>query len=318
LAWALLRLKRFEEAEAHYRYIIKRHPMGLDPPLNLAESLVSQGKITEAVDILQVQALREPHNPHVLFLLANAYVEAGQFQDALATFRRVVNLDPTDPEVLTNLAATLNELGHWDDALAVSRRALQQRKHPVAARNVANALRGLEKWDDAVEAYRTTLELDNDSPEARMDLAVALIEAGRCDEGIHMLETMASDSSDSRVLARLSYGHRRAGNVERAIKAAENFVRLFPRSDEAHEAHALALFAAKRFQESAESFLAVLTISPGSIKAMLGLGAALSSVGAYRSAMEWFDRAAAQAPGCFDDDPELQDLVDRSRRATRA
>jgi protein O-GlcNAc transferase len=316
LAWALLRLKRFEEAEAHYRYIIERHPKGLDAPLNLAESLVAQGKASEAVAILQVQALREPYNPHVLFLLANAYVEVAQFQDALATFRRVVNLDPTDHEALINLAATLNELGHWEDGLAVSRSALKRRKHPLAARNVANALAGLKRWDEAVEACRTTLVLDQGSPEARMDLAMTLIESGCLDEGMEILETMASHTSDPRVLARLSYAQRKAGDAASAAKTAEEALKLRPSSAEAHGAYGWALFELKQWSESARSFRAALTSSPKDVNAMLGLAASLSSLGDHAAALEWFARALAEFPACLDDDAELRDLFRMTFRSS--
>lgn len=318
LAWALLRLRRFEESEEQYRYIIQSQPMGLYPPLNLAESLVGQGRVTEAVAILQVQALRWPYNPHVLFLLGNAYVEAGQFQDALATFRRVVNLDPTDHEALINLSATLNDLGHWEDALAVSRSALNRRKHPLAARNVANALAGLKRWDEAVEACRTTLALDKGSPEARMDLAMALIESGRLDDGMETLAMMASHTSDPRVLARLSYGQRKAGNFAGAVKTAEDAVRLCPSSAEAHGAYGWALFGLKQWSESAQSFRTALTSSPKDVNAMLGLGASLSSLGDHASALEWFERALTDFPTCLDDDGELRDLCALSRQTISA
>jgi predicted Zn-dependent protease len=106
-----LRLKRFAESEAQYRHIIQRQPMGLYPPLNLAESLVAQGKVAEALAILQVQALRSPDNPHVLLLLGNAYVEAGQFQDALA---------------MLGLGASLSSLGDHASALKWFERALAE------------------------------------------------------------------------------------------------------------------------------------------------------------------------------------------------
>jgi tetratricopeptide (TPR) repeat protein len=193
-------------------------PTLLDAELSLAETRLSEGRLTEAeAHCRRALAVREdlPQAEHVLGVVA---YQKGKINDAIVHVRRAVHLAPTvalyhanlgemlrligepgraaeeaqcalaiDPNMtaaLSNLGAALYDLGKYEEAAVAQRRAIAVKPDFAEAHsNLGNALHALRRFDEAIESYRWAVELKPDYADAWANLGTTLHHSGRFAEG---------------------------------------------------------------------------------------------------------------------------------------
>jgi tetratricopeptide (TPR) repeat protein len=317
-AWILTRNKRHKEAIREYRLLIEQATDEIDGPMNLAENLIAVKQSMEAKSIMEALAERVPTNVDVLHLLAGAYVGCDQLQDALVTYRRIVTLQPRDFEAYSNLAATLYQLGHWEDAVKYSRRALEIHRHPAPYHTLGRALGELGFWSDAVDAFRSAADLDLDpgSDEPSLHLAIALMEAGRHEEAVQILDQVTMQrTANGLALSTLSYVLRRGDRIDEAVATARTAVNVSSQLHESHRALGWALLKYGLGSEALECFRRALEIEADDADATLGLAAALSSVREYRQALIAFNDVLTRSRDILEDYPDVRPYLEETRRA---
>lgn len=105
LADALIKLCRFEEAEAEYRKALQHSPDAIGLKLGLANAFVGQGKSAFAVVMLE-DVVKQPSAPPSAFVaLAKLLAKAGQVAEAVDRYKQGVELDPSAADA--ELAASL-------------------------------------------------------------------------------------------------------------------------------------------------------------------------------------------------------------------
>ena len=152
--------------------------------------------------------------------LGRARAAAGQLDDAVGSFQRALELDPSASAVHYALAQVVRDLGdldrariHLEQSGDVTTRIVDPLINPLAGVALSvqfYLVQGAEALDDqnhaaAVQAYRSALELDAGSVEARRGLAAALLPLGDRDgarqallEGLAVVaETLQAEGEDS-------------------------------------------------------------------------------------------------------------------------
>jgi tetratricopeptide (TPR) repeat protein len=184
-----------------------RRALGLDPLWSptltaLAELLLTAGRSTEAVTLLQRAVQGSPRFPRAALLLARHYLDTGR------------------PEVALDVVTPWCSSGRLDQELS--------------ALHVA-ACAALGRQHEAVAHYRRVAALAPDDPVAAHALAVALIAADQPEEG----ESLARQAlGRTRATAALHHTHARSlitlERFEQAELALRECVRLAPRFADAH------------------------------------------------------------------------------------
>jgi protein O-GlcNAc transferase len=177
---ALMRLvqaQRLTDAEQAARQILSRRPAHYFALKALSYALISQGRMEEALPILEFAVPRFDRDPELHNNLGIVLSYLMRWDEALACFRRSLVLQPREPEVLKNLGSALCRMNRWDDAVPVLLQAMEH--HPgdyiEAIRSLAAALLALQRLDEALVCFRELWQADPDNTYALYNLiAVSL------------------------------------------------------------------------------------------------------------------------------------------------
>jgi TolB-like protein/Tfp pilus assembly protein PilF len=122
----------------------------------------------------------------------NVLENLGQWTECKEAYRRSIELDPNFATGHQWYARNLSEEGYIDEAMVEIKRAVEL--DPLAPRildNYAGYLTWLGKYPEALEILDRVLAIQPGSPQAEYFRGLALVRAGRAEEGRTILETLA-------------------------------------------------------------------------------------------------------------------------------
>ena len=152
-------------------------------------------------------------------LLASIEDLAGRSAEAVRAWRQAIRLDPDDVALRRNLLRSLSAAGLQEESIGEARALLQIRPESVAARfHAGRAMLELGRVDAAVPLLEGVAGLD---ARARVPLATAYLRSGRGSEAIPLLEAALVDGEDERLLFQLSRAYQSAGRTADARSALE-------------------------------------------------------------------------------------------------
>ncbi len=216
---------RLEQAEDLARRTIQRRPqMGLGYS-NLAQVLLDQGRIEEALRLMIDAERRGLASAFLQRQLALTLAQVGQAQDAVRLMER--HAGSRDPDALNVLGLVLAESGETDRARDILLRSLElDERNPQARQNLALAALHAADWPLCEREAREALALNPALPLAWNYLGIALFNQRRMDEAIEAWQqSVALDPRDLGVLFNLGSVAARAGRQKIARPALERFVR---------------------------------------------------------------------------------------------
>lgn len=133
-----LRVGRVDDAVAAFRRALEANPASAEARVDLAAALAAQDNPLAAIGLLREAAAAAPDNATARFNLGVLLHHQGDVDGALVHLRRAVELAPEDGGAWLALADALLEGGAADDALAAARRA-RDSGAPAAAAGFAEA-----------------------------------------------------------------------------------------------------------------------------------------------------------------------------------
>ena len=216
---------RLEQAGDLARRTIQRRPqMGLGYS-NLAQVLLDQGRIEEALRLMVDAERRGLASAFLQRQLALTLAQVGQSQDAVRLMER--HAGSRDPDALNVLGLVLAEAGEIDRARDILLRSLEfDERNPQARQNLALAALHAGDWSLCAREAREALAVNPALPLAWNYLGIALFNQRRTDEAIEAWQqSVALDPRDLGVLFNLGSVAARAGRREIARPALERFVR---------------------------------------------------------------------------------------------
>ena len=130
IAWIEIgRLHQRERAhEAAEQAFLKAKELGsLSPSLygHLAETLMEQGRDSEAIEQLEYVVSHDPSDPRIWYRLGVLNDRLGRHDEAVEAFEQAIDLDPEDPVFYQGLGFTLETEGHRSEAIKCFKRALE-------------------------------------------------------------------------------------------------------------------------------------------------------------------------------------------------
>ena len=232
--------------------------------IETARQLVAEGRLEEAVPLLERARSADPENPDALWMLAVARLRLGNLAEAVGLaeeFGRLVPDSPTGPLLR------------------------------------ASAFTALGRIPEAAAALREALERDPRHPEARRDLAVLLGRQGQLEEATARLEELRAEyPGRPEVLAPLGVLYVQQGRGADGLSALTQAVQADPDSFEARH-HLGALYSGLgQFGSAAPQLEAALALRPGDPEVLFEICLLRSREERLEDARAACEAAAAAAP----------------------
>jgi len=283
-----LRERRFDEAVGHFRAALERVPQASSIHYSLAMAYRGLGRLDEAeshlerrstgginvgdpiVDSLQTLVRGE----RGLVVQGRRAYDAGQYEEAAAAFARAIEAAPDSATARVNLGLTQLQLGKTADAVATLRAAFELAPDDTdVVRDFLRVLLRLQQVDEAIAVLTKSQSVHPDDEESLVALAILLAQRARYGEAVSLLaeanRRFPERTDTATTLARLL-----ASSPDRSLR-------------DGRRAYELAL--------------AVYTTSPTPVHRET-VAMALAELGRCDEALEWMQRAVAEAAQANDAD----------------
>ena len=319
LGEALLLRDQYERAEAYFRKALAIDPKLAAANFQLARTLVHQGKMQEAVMILELGADERSLPDGHYRLLGEAYQALKDFRKAKASYQEALKLNPNSAEAHYGLSRVCAQLGeseksaeHFErfsvlknkseeearrvrdnfDTLAITRKSVAQTHTDVGRvyMTEGRAREGEELW---LKASR----LDPENTISRLQLAVLYQQMNRPREALKFYEEVAKiDPADALVQLNVGRVSVKLNEVERAEKAFNEVIRLAGSQVEGHSSLAeLYLRTRRNLREAVQLAETAVKLAPEAQYYAL-LAQAYAMTGNRAGALGAFDRAIELRP----------------------
>jgi tetratricopeptide (TPR) repeat protein len=169
-------LKQPKDAIAAYQRAVDMEPGDLHTMDALAQALLSNDQLDEALKQYKELAAADPENPEALVHISEIQRRQGKYEDALATVRKARKLDPTSLEAGYNEGLLLDVLGRFEEATQTYAAMVDLTSHANGAyTDEEKNNRGIflerlgaiyleqNKPDQAIAAYQKMIDMGGDS-----------------------------------------------------------------------------------------------------------------------------------------------------------
>ncbi|HMK31477.1 MAG TPA: tetratricopeptide repeat protein [Terriglobales bacterium] len=331
------RQRRYAEAEAVFKRVLQLDPKSLVACRNLANALLAQDKLDEAVEQYKLAEKLAPQDPDVKVELARLYLGRGNFAEALSTVEAIPR-DRFPPAALPVKAASLLGLGRASEAAALIDRAknspdtgMELAEVFLAANRADDALKALNltaptskrlpahfyylkgealkaqrQFGPALAAYRQSLALDPGSISTLLAMAETYAAQGQHADSVATLERARTLDPDSLpVLRHLTEEAMAAGRNLKAKEAASELVKKSPANPEDKYLAAAVMLQQGEYRSATQLLEDYVAVRPNEPKAYLGLGISYLNQLRYPQAREALQHALRLDPGLAEAEYEL-------------
>lgn len=159
--------------------------------LRLGESLLQEGRPTQALaELIKANDLN-PSHPVIRNTLGIAYLEKGMVRQAIHQFEKALELDPQYAEAYNNLGAALLRDGRAQEAIKALTKALENPTYPTphfAHFNLGQAYFALQDYEAARTHYKEAVKLSPSYSLAYHGLGLAWKASGHLKEAAEALQ----------------------------------------------------------------------------------------------------------------------------------
>lgn len=226
------RWKRFEAAEQSFARAFERDPNDLAYMLAYAELLAGNGRLNEAIAVIEPRVSQFDQTPALRDALARLLEQAGRLEQAVEHYRRAVVAEGADASIRERLAVALFRLERFDEALGQLNRLdhealLDNRADLQTVR--ADCLAATGRFPEARTVYEQATRTDPTYVPAFRGLArAALAEGDRRRAGIAIAKATALKPGDPQTIVLAGCIELAEGRTDSARRAFEKALAIEP------------------------------------------------------------------------------------------
>jgi tetratricopeptide (TPR) repeat protein len=275
LATILLEQGHFDEAEQHFRIVLKRWPDDPAAILGLGKLAFVRGRLEESLTYLNRAASNRHTAKASRHLIATVYQRLGQTEEATQVIREVAEL-PNDvplPDPFIDEASNVRtgRKAWLDYATQLIRQGRLDEATPLVLRTVRVYPNSAEAWIllARIHMRRKDYAAAKDSWEMALERAPEAVEA-HMQLGVTLLHT---------------------GQANAAIERFQRAIELKPNLSEAHHNLGLSFTAVGQTGDALKAFREAIRLQPGFVDSYLGMADLLGSAGDIGQARKLLDQA---------------------------
>lgn len=292
-----------DEALALLDKEVKNHPQNKRLRLNLAQRLISNGKILEAKQQFLALAKQYPNDLEVRFALALVCLENKDWDEAIGYLHTLQDEGINPNAIYYYLASAYNEKGDKEQALANYRQVTGGENYLAATANTANILFERKQISEAQQLLAATRKKH---PE--LATALYLFEVEQLQKGDQLAEAMGvinqallADPQNITLLYSRAILAEQTNNLTRAEQDLRQIIKLDPNNDTAINALGYILTdRTTRYQEALILIRRALEINPDNPAALDSFGWVKYKLGDLTTAQNYLQQAYTINP-----DPEI-------------
>ena len=291
LDWAMaLRAEgRVADAVALLEELVAAEPGTLLARVELARAQAADHQLDAARASWETVLAADPSHVEAAAEVGHCRRRSRRYVQALGAYDAALKLDPRRTDALYGRAETLRLLGRWVDAVGWFRRTIDGAPaHVEAIVGLAQTLSALDKHHEAEPLLRRALALQPD----REDLAEAL------QRNQASVRAAAEEGRRERAQTAFDRGRRRMkdGRAADAVDAFREAVRVDPTYVAAHYLLGLCLVEVRAYDNAVDAFEAVLRHDPEHLDAAWRRADVLRRAGQLVAALEAYDAVLARDP----------------------
>jgi len=191
-----------------------------------AQKLLAQGRLTEAMVLLEIICNRDPQDADSLINIGRIYGLRGNFSKARECFEHVVKVKPNSTEAYINLANALIRLGLLQEAVSAYKKVLDIKPDDMVAHKYLNAtLVRSGKLVEAYDGYDRMLALSPNNPQVITAKAKVLEIKGEKEKAYELLKPLIKQyPNNPKIAVAFAAVCSDVGHSDDAIKMLENII----------------------------------------------------------------------------------------------
>ncbi len=230
VAEALATEGRLEEALQQFALAIEENPTLTTAYMGMADIYRERGDYSAAEVGYRRAATLEPSNFDAQFNHGLVLQLLNRLSEAIRAYVRALSIEPNDFEANLNLATAYLQIGEPRQGLFYAQHAVElDTRNGMARVNLAAVYSAIGRHNDAVREYQAAAELMELTPELLLNLADSLGKARRYREMLNTLTQLVKLSPSAPAFERLGYAHFRLNELDKALDAFGESVRLDPK-----------------------------------------------------------------------------------------
>jgi tetratricopeptide (TPR) repeat protein len=257
-----------------------------------AMTFVQVGYWRDTLSLFTHCAAVTPDNVIVREYLGIGFARKGDAEAALREFKEALRFEPADIRTFYNIGNVLVLLGRTDEAIEYYNRVLEA-KPGDADTCIALASARTIKGETALalDSYREGLKYHPENTVLRGELALALLQLNRVDEGIMELERVAKIKADSTTYCNLGIAWAQKGQLGRAMEYYAKSIQLKPDNAKAHYNLGNAYFTQNMPEKAIAEYRAAIRAMPDYVRAYDMLAIVLIQAGKIGEAIVAYEQA---------------------------
>ncbi|MGD1072138.1 MAG: tetratricopeptide repeat protein [Bryobacteraceae bacterium] len=296
LAAVSLAQNRIPDALKSLNDAIKAKPDDWDAQSLRIETLIAskdKKQLDEAIAAAQGLIKRQPRNPRLPYLLANAYLAKGDEKSAVAAYQQAAAIGKQVLAPRLALARISKEKRDAAGMLRYSGEVLAVNPREPDARLIHAD--GLAAQGNFAEADREMSALVKDSPESaevRSDAALLFLREKRTRMAIEAFQALlAARPDDQRALAGLTTAYMQQGSWDEAIRVVDNEVKRDPTSAPKRLLLSAVALRLRRPELALQQYQALAQAHPESADYQFELGQLYAAMGEKKKAIAGYEAA---------------------------
>lgn len=313
LAEQYARAAELDRAEAQLKRVIERHPDYAPAQLLMGRVLFEAQKATRARAHLARAIKLRPQHPDAYLVLTQLWLDQGRVDDAVRVVEELGAAVPGEPVGYHRLGLALAERGDGGKAEKLLQRAVERDPGDVEAwGTLARLYEASERVPKAMEAWEKALERDPESREVLLNAGRVALRLGRVADARAYFDQLLSQGRDPEVAVKVAFTYLASHQLALAADVLDH-ARASGLEPRLHFYAGLVHERVRAFGRAADAFAAV---PPGlgdvSLEARLHRGICLSQLGQHKAALDALRRLAEDKPALSGLWPALARVQERA------